>query len=202
MHILPASFYQRDNVQQVARELLWKVLVTNFWGKRAAGMIVEVEAYEWEVDKASHAYKNRRTDRTEPMFWEGGNTYVYLCYGIHHLFNVVTHKKNIPHAILIRGIEPLEWVEMMMKRRNKKILSPTLTAWPGALAQAMGITTRCTNMSLQWPDIWIEDRWIIISPHDIIASSRVWVAYAEEHAKWPYRFSVKWNPFVSKAKWL
>lgn len=199
---LPLSFYDREDVVLVARELLGKVLVTNFDGQYTSGIIVETEAYAGPQDKASHAYGNRRTARTEIMFSEGGTAYVYLCYGIHHLFNVVTHKKDIPHAVLIRALEPLEGIEYMLARRNKEHLQPSLTAGPGALSMAMGILTRHTGLSLLGNEIWIEDKGITVPKKDIIASTRVGVAYAKEDALLPYRFSIKGNKYVSKGKGL
>src|SRR5580765_1546627 len=116
---LPRSFYTRENVLQIAKELMGKFLVTQINVLVTSGMITETEAYAGEIDKASHAYGGRRTNRTEIMYAKGGTAYVYLCYGIHHLFNVVTNKKDHPHAILIRAVEPIEGIEMMMQRRNK-----------------------------------------------------------------------------------
>src|SRR5687768_9836293 len=111
MYKLPASFYERDNVILIAEELLGKIIVTAFEGKRTSGRIVETEAYNGVVDKASHAFGGRRTTRTSVIYNAGGVAYVYLCYGIHHLFNVVTNAADIPHAVLIRGIEPMEGLE-------------------------------------------------------------------------------------------
>ncbi len=199
---LPLSFYDREDVVLIARELLGKVLVTDFDGWYTSGIIVETEAYAGPHDKASHAYGNRRTARTEIMFSEGGTAYVYLCYGIHHLFNVVTHKKDVPHAVLIRGLEPLEGVDYMLARRNKEHLQPSLTAGPGALSAAMGIHTRHTGLPLLGKEIWIEDRGITVPEKDIVASTRVGVAYAKEDALLPYRFSIKGNKYVSKGKGL
>lgn len=200
--ILPDSFYSRKDVIKIARELLGKVLVTMFGGIRTSGMIVETEAYAGVTDKASHAYGGRRTGRTEVMYRPGGSAYVYLCYGIHHLFNVVTNEQDIPHAILIRAVEPLEGIDKMLERRGKHKLQPSLTAGPGAMSAALGITTKHTGVSLQGPEIYIEDRGIKISSKDIIADTRVGVAYAADDALRPYRFSVKGNPYVSKGKGL
>jgi DNA-3-methyladenine glycosylase len=136
---LKRSFYTRDNVVAVARELLGKFLITRIDGVLTSGMITETEAYGGISDRASHAYNGRRTNRTEIMFAEGGTAYVYLCYGIHHLFNVVTHKKDTPHAILIRAIEPVEGIDIMVERRKKERLDFSLTSGPGALSQALGI---------------------------------------------------------------
>lgn len=200
--VLPESFYRRKNVVKIAQELLGKVLVTDFEGVRTSGIIVETEAYAGAGDKASHAFGNRRTTRTETMFKEGGVAYVYLCYGIHHLFNVVTHMADVPHAVLIRAIEPLEGIEYMLERRKKDKLTPALTAGPGAMSVALGIHTRHTGYSLQGPEIWIEDRGLKIPKKGIVAGTRVGVAYAAEDALAPYRFSIKGNPYVSKGKGL
>ena len=188
---LPPSFYLRTDVVQVARDLLGKVLVTEFDGRRTAGIITETEAYRAPDDRASHAYNNRRTARTEVMFAEGGHAYVYLCYGIHHLFNVVTATKDTAHAVLIRAIEPLDGLEWMHERRLiKNKTSPALTTGPGALSQALGLSTRWTGQSLLLPDtpVWLEDRGIPVSAEDIAAGKRIGVDYAGECAEWPWRF--------------
>ncbi len=182
---LPLEFYIRTDVVQIAHELLGKVLVTEFNGQRTSGRITETEAYRAPDDRACHAFGNRRTARTEVMFQEAGRAYIYLCYGIHHLFNVVTAPAETAHAVLIRAIEPIEGIDIMQSRRapqplpNKKKLvhrdihrganhAPLpsgkglgvgLTTGPGALAQALGLNTHYTGQSLLAPDspIWIED---------------------------------------------
>src|ERR1017187_7820728 len=125
---LKREFYLREDVVQIAKELLGKVLFTNIGGKITAGIITETEAYAGITDKASHAYNNRRTPRTETMYAEGGVAYVYLCYGIHHLFNVVTAQKDTPHAVLIRAIKPIEGIPAILKRRNKTKIDKTIAA--------------------------------------------------------------------------
>jgi DNA-3-methyladenine glycosylase len=196
--IIPESFYIREDVVRIAKDLLGKVLVSEIGGVRTAGMIVETEAYAGVTDRASHAYGGRRTPRTEVMYRAGGVAYVYLCYGIHHLVNVVTNTKDVPHAVLIRGLEPLEGVNDMLRRRNRQAAGPRLTAGPGALSQAMGIRTEHTGCSLQGPEIFIEDRQIEIHLEQIIEATRVGVAYAGADALRPYRFYFRGNPFVSK----
>ncbi len=189
--MLPSSFYTRSDVVQIARELLGKVLVTELDGRRTSGIITETEAYRAPDDRASHAYNNRRTARTEVMFAEGGHAYVYLCYGIHHLFNVVTATQDTAHAVLIRALEPLEGVEWMLERRKMKNPNhPALTTGPGALAQALGLTTRWTGQNMLLPDspVWIEDRGIEVAPSSIVAGKRIGVDYAGECAEWPWRF--------------
>ncbi|HTM67100.1 MAG TPA: DNA-3-methyladenine glycosylase [Flavipsychrobacter sp.] len=200
--ILPDSFYQRPDVVAIAKELLGKVLVTNFDGQYTSGLIVETEAYKGAADKASHAFGNRRTNRTEVMYGHGGVAYVYLCYGIHHLFNVVTNVEHIPHAILIRAIEPLEGFELMLERRRKEKLLPNLTAGPGAMSEALGIKTKHTGLNLQGPEISIEDNGIKIPRSQIVSATRVGVAYAQEDALLPYRFYINDNKYVSKGKGL
>lgn len=199
---MPGSFYTRKDVVRIAKDLLGKVLVTEFEGQHTAGMIVETEAYAGTSDKASHAFGNRRTRRTEIMYREGGMAYVYLIYGIHHLFNVVTHLAEIPHAVLIRAIEPLEGIDIMLERRKMETLKPNITAGPGAMSAALGIHTRHTGYMLHGPEIFIEDRGIKVPARDIVAATRVGVAYAAEDALVPYRFYIKDNKYVSKGKGL
>src|SRR5690606_10295453 len=126
--------------------------------------------------------------------------YVYLCYGIHHLFNVVTNVHGVPHAVLVRAIEPIDGIDVMLQRRGKDRLMPALTAGPGALSQALGIHTFHTGISLLEPQMYIEDRGIRIKKADIEEGTRVGVAYAQEDALLPYRFWIKGNPYVSKGK--
>lgn len=197
---LTTDFYLQENVLQISEELLGKVLFTKINGKICSGMIVETEAYMGITDKASHAYGGRFTERTKTMYEKGGIAYVYLCYGIHHLFNIVTNAKTIPHAVLIRAIEPLEGIDMMLKRRKKQQLEYTLTSGPGSLSEAMGIHYSHSGISLIKDQIWIEDQGIKIKQENIIASPRVGVAYAKEDALLPYRFRIKDNPWTSKAK--
>ena len=115
---LETGFYLRDNVLQITQELIGKFLVTEIDGTITSGMITEAEAYNGVIDKASHAYGGKRTKRNEIMYAEGGVAYVYLCYGIHHLFNVVTNKEDTPEAILIRSIIPTDGAKKIFKRRN------------------------------------------------------------------------------------
>ncbi len=198
MQTLSHSFYRRDNVIQISKELLGKYLFTNFEGMLTGGMIVETEAYAGTLDKASHAHGGRRTERTETMYASGGVCYVYLCYGIHHLFNVVTHGQDTPHAVLIRAIEPTMGLDIMQLRRNKQKIDYTLTNGPGAMSQAMGIKTKHDGISLLENQIWIENPGTIIPEQQIIASPRVGVAYAKEDALLPYRFRIKENKWAGK----
>lgn len=195
------GFYERPDVLKIAQELLGKLLVTKIGGQRTSGRIVETEAYRGATDRASHAWNNRRTKRTEIMYGHGGVAYVYLCYGIHHLFNVVTNVKDVPHAVLIRALEPVEGIDTMLWRCGKQKVDTTLTAGPGSLSKALGITTALTGESLSGDVLWIEDA-LPVPKAQIVAGTRVGVAYAMDDAYLPYRFSVRGNPWVSKGKGL
>lgn len=202
---LTKDFYLRKDVVLISKELLGKFLFTNIEGKLTAAIITETEAYAGITDKASHAYNNRRTARTEVMFSEGGLSYVYLCYGIHHLFNIVTNKSNIPHAILIRAVKPAEGIETILKRRNinfgfydqsKKISFQEkhikkISGGPGTVSQALGIRKHHTSIDLTKNTIWLEDKGIKIKEKDITTSTRIGIDYAEEDALLPYRFLLK-----------
>ncbi|WP_214226791.1 DNA-3-methyladenine glycosylase [Pedobacter sp. B4-66] len=198
MSKLPFSFYQNTDVNDLAVQLLGKLLFTRVDGELTGGMIVETEAYNGVEDKASHAYGGRFTDRTKVMYEEGGLSYVYLCYGIHYLFNVVTASKGTPHAVLIRGIEPFEGIDVMLRRRNMVSLKPNITAGPGALSKALGINKSLNARDLLGDEIWIEDDGLIFGEDQIVASARVGVDYSEDHALLPWRYYVKGNKFVSK----
>ena len=194
------AFYDRANVVTIARELLGKVLVTEIDGQRTSGRIVEVEAYNGVVDRASHAWSGRRTKRTEVMFGSGGVAYVYLIYGIHSLFNVVTNRRDVPHAVLVRALDPLEGIPVMLERMGKPRLDHTLTRGPGNLSRALGLRTTHTGTSLLGDLVWIGDDGFRVPRSAIVATPRIGVDYAGEDAALPYRFFVKGNPFVSGPK--
>jgi DNA-3-methyladenine glycosylase len=195
---LPETYYQSNDVLALSRDLLGKYLFTCIDGKTTGGYIVETEAYNGIIDRASHAFGNRRTPRTATMFMNGGIAYVYLCYGIHEMFNVVTSTEGEPHAILIRAINPTDGLELMMLRRNMQSLKTTITSGPGSVAKALGISRTINGISLQDDRIWIEDRGLSFNTDEIAAVPRVGVAYAAEDALLPYRFYIKGNIYVSK----
>ncbi len=186
---LRKSYYQEKDVVKIARDLIGKILYTRINGKLCSGIISETEAYEGVTDKASHAYGGRRTARTETLYADGGKTYVYLCYGIHHLLNFVTNIENTPHAVLIRGIIPLEGTEIMMQRCNKKSVNG-LTDGPGKVSRALGITIAMNNISLLDNTIWVEENKKLLKPFKIASSPRIGIDYAGEDAKLPYRFNL------------
>jgi len=198
-NLLPESFFLDEDVVGHARRLLGKVMVTNIDGHICRARIVETEAYRAPDDQACHAANNRRTPRTEVMFARGGHAYVYLCYGIHHLFNVVTGPEGMAHAVLIRGVEPLDNTAVMLERRQFTQLKPQLTAGPGVLAKAMGITTRLSGVFMPAVDapVWLEDDGYLLKKNDIRIGTRVGIASAGNDAFRPWRFSISGNRWVS-----
>jgi len=192
------SYYLNEDPVDLARDLLGKVLFTNINGDVSAGVIVETEAYFGVKDKASHAYGGRRTSRTETMYAGGGIAYVYLCYGMHHLFNVVSGKPDDPHAVLIRAIEPLVGIELIESRRNMPIAKAAISSGPGSAAKALGIDRSFNAKDLSGNEIWIEDHQIHYQKEELVSVPRVGIAYAQEHALLPWRFFVKGNKYVSK----
>ena len=166
--------------------MLGKVVATKIDGVLTRAIITETEAYAGVGDKASHAFGGRRTKRTEPMFGPGGTAYVYLCYGIHHLFNVVTAGEGTPHAVLVRAGKPLEGLDTMLTRRGRETADARLMGGPGTFSQALGIRTEMTGTNLGGHCIWIEDHGIAVGT--IETGPRVGVDYAGEDAERPYRF--------------
>jgi DNA-3-methyladenine glycosylase len=191
---LPNSFYQRQNVTTIAKELIGKVLVTNVNNKLTSGIIVETEAYSYK-ERGCHAFKGM-TPRNKVMFEEGGVTYVYLCYGIHHLFNVVTNQKDKADAVLIRALEPLVGQSVMQERMKTKSLNK-ITSGPGKLTKALGIDRNHNGLFLQNHEIWIEEGSSRVLAKSILASPRVGIDYAGEDAKLPWRFTLKGSEWVS-----
>ncbi|MGN6434902.1 MAG: DNA-3-methyladenine glycosylase [Agriterribacter sp.] len=194
------NFYNRANVVTIAKELLGKVLISQWEGVVTSGRIVETEAYNGIIDRASHAWNGRRTNRTEVMYKEAGTGYVYLCYGIHHLFNVVTNEIDTPHAVLIRALEPLEGIEHMLRRTNKVKPDRTLTSGPGNVAKALGISTLHSGINLLDDAVFIADDGYKVAKKNIVATPRIGVDYAGADAMLPYRFIIKGNIYVSGGK--
>ncbi|TDO73235.1 DNA-3-methyladenine glycosylase [Flavobacterium chryseum] len=195
---LTFSYYQNQDVLFLAKDLLGKVLYTQIDGQISAGIIVETEAYFGVQDKASHAYGGRRTNRTETLYSQGGISYVYLCYGIHNLFNIVSSVEGEPHAVLIRAIEPLVGIDIIEARRNMPAAKAAISSGPGSAAKALGIDRSFNEKDLTGEEIWVEDHGIQYPNDEIVALPRVGVAYAQEDALLPWRFFVKGNKYVSK----
>jgi DNA-3-methyladenine glycosylase len=194
---LNEGFYQRTDTIAIAKELLGKILVTNWPEGITSGRIVETEAYLGAIDKASHAYGNRKTNRTQVMFQPGGVAYVYLCYGIHHLFNIVTGIDDTPHVVLIRALEPVQGLDLMRERTGSSQKENRIAAGPGKLTKALGLTTSHSGLSLIDDEVFILDDGSRISKKEIIADPRIGVDYAGEDAFLPYRFTILNNASVS-----
>ncbi len=192
---LDQSFYQRDDVTLIARELLGKVLVTHFDKKLTSGLIVETEAYSYK-ERGCHAFNSRLTERNKIMFEEGGHTYIYLCYGIHQLFNVVTNTKGHADAVLIRALEPIAGIPTMMERVSVQ-KENRITSGPGKLTKALAINRSHNGFLLTSNKIWIEEGQTIAHTQ-INASPRIGIDYAGEDALLPWRFTVKGNMWISK----
>lgn len=189
-------FYQRQNVVKIAQELLGKMLFTNIQGDVAGGIIVETEAYSFK-ERGCHAYDNRKTERNKVMFESGGISYVYLCYGIHHLFNVVTNQLGKADAVLIRALEPVMGQDLMKARMKTSSLN-RITSGPGKLTKALGINRSHNGKNLEGTEIWIEDMKLSINPKNIISSPRIGIDYAGEDAMLPWRFTIRDNQWISK----
>lgn len=193
MPIIPKDYFLQSDVVALSKDLIGKVLYTRFDGVTTAGIITETEAYAGVNDKASHAYGGKRTQRNEVMYHEGGKAYVYLCYGLHHLFNIVTNTEGIPHAVLIRAIYPIVGEETILKRRNLLKPNPFYTTGPGKVSQALGIHVKHNGIILQKNQIWLEDNQIQIPLKKINVGTRIGVEYAKEDALLPYRFWINHN---------
>ena len=189
------SFFLDSDVTRVARGLLGKILYTEIDNEVTAGMIVETEAYSYR-EAACHAHLNRRTKRTRTLFARGGTAYVYLCYGIHHLFNIVTNDHEVAEAVLVRAVQPIEGEHIMQRRRGPRIARWQLTSGPGKLSMAMGITTALNGEQINQGAIRISSKGTM-PDSEIICDVRIGVDYAGQDALLPCRFMIKDNPFIS-----
>lgn len=192
---LTEAFYQRSNVVTIAKELLGKQLVSRVEGRVTAGIIVETEAYSWK-ERGCHAYGAKKTLRNSTMFEKGGCCYVYLCYGMYNLFNVVTNVEEKAEAVLIRALEPSLGIEIMRERRQVKH-DQQLTSGPGKLTEALGITRKHNGQWLQDDEVWIEEK-NLVSSKQRIAAKRIGIDYAGEDADLPWRFYLRDTIWVSK----
>lgn len=197
---LDRSFYDRKDVVKIAKELLGKILVTQIDGVRSSGRIVETEAYAGFQDRASHAFGGRRTARSEHLYGPPGTIYVYICYGMYHLFNVITNKKDVPHGVLIRALEPLDGIEHMKDRSGKFSADYTITKGPGNLSRAMGMSKMHSGCNIFSDEIFIEDDGLRYKKDQIVVTKRIGVDGAGKDAELPYRFIVKGSPYVSAKK--
>ena len=197
MKKLPFNFYKRKNVVAIAKELVGKIVVTKFDGLTTSGRIVEAEAYVAMIDKASHAFGGRRTAKNEHMYASPGTAYVYICYGMHQMLNIVTNEKDVPDAVLIRAVEPLEGINIMLQRTGKEKLDFTLTKGPGNVGKALGIFKKHSGLHLLDDEIYLADDGFELKENQIGISGRIGVASAGADALLPYRFYVRGNKYVS-----
>jgi DNA-3-methyladenine glycosylase len=197
MKKLPLSFYARKDVVMIARELIGKIIVTNFDNQLTSARIVETEAYVGFTDKASHSFGNRRTARNEHMYSGPGTAYVYICYGLHQMVNIVTNDKNVPDAVLIRAVEPISGIEIMLQRTGKKTADKTITRGPGNVGKALGIFKHHSGNHFRGEEIYLADDFTKIPTGNIGVSARIGVEGAGADALRPYRFYVKGNKYVS-----
>jgi DNA-3-methyladenine glycosylase len=186
--LLPLSYYRHHNVVELARDLIGKTICTKINGKKTCGIITETEAYAGVTDRAAHSFGGRRTRRTEVMYSHGGVSYVYLCYGIHHLLNIVTNQKDVPEAVLIRAIYPTEGLGEILKRRNAASFTRQLCVGPGKVSAALGVNLLHNNLPLTGKTIWLKDEKIKFDRSKIKSGPRIGVEYAGEDARLPYRF--------------
>lgn len=197
---LPLSFYNRADTLAIAQELIGKILVTQFDGCITTGRIVETEAYAGINDMASHARRGIRTSRTEVMYGKAGRAYVYLCYGIHQMFNIVTHEEGQPHAVLIRAVEPIDGWGWFSKRTGKLPGDRTIARGPGNVAKAFGLDTSHSGIDLLGDQVFLAKEEKKIKKSEIVCTPRIGVDYAGKDALLPYRFILRNNPYVSGKK--
>ena len=184
---LSKKYFQQEDVVFLAKDLVGKLLVTEINGIRTGGIITETEAYS-EIEEGCHAYNKRKTVRTKIMFDAGGLAYVYLCYGMHHLFNIVTGSKDVAQAVLIRSINPTIGVDEILHRRKKTRMDKNLCNGPGKVCQALGITKSHYGMELTGNNVWIEQSAFDIPESQITATPRIGIEYAENDKWLPWRF--------------
>ncbi len=197
MKKLGIDFYNRKDVVQIAKELLGKIVVTSFNGQTTSGRIVETEAYMALTDKASHSFSGKRTNRNEHMYSPAGTAYVYICYGMHQMLNVVTNDEGIPDAILIRAVEPIEGINLMLQRTGKPYADYTLTKGPGNVGKAFGIYKHHSGLLLLDNLLFIMDDKKRYGNDEIGISARIGIESAGQDALLPYRFYIKDNKYVS-----
>jgi len=194
---LTHSYYQQTDVVALARDLLGKMLYTKIDNKITAWIITETEAYRGYEDCACHSHIKRCTPRTQVMFEDWGHAYVYLCYGVHIMFNIVTNHTDHADAILIRAIHPIIWMDLIQARIGSVWSDIYFINWPGKVTKAMGITRSDYGIDLTWDRIWLEDVWVIVDHNDVSIWPRVWIDYAWDDALLPRRFQLLNSPTTS-----
>ena len=198
---LPAAFFQRPDVLQIARDLLGKHLCTNLNGIITAGRVVETEAYCHVGDQSMTLHLQRKREQAQGLYVPGGHAYIYTVYNRHALFNIATHDAEHPDTVLIRAVEPTIGVEEMLRRRGLSAPVRALTAGPGVLTQALGITPALTGRPVTGEVLWFEDHGEEVAPANIVVSARVGLEYAgPEAAGLPWRFRLRDSKWTSPAR--
>jgi len=200
MKKIPLAFYSRTDVVSIAKELLGKIIVTNFDHQFTSARIVETEAYMAFTDRASHSFNGKRTSRNEHMYGKPGTAYVYICYGLHQMMNIVTNVSGIPDAVLLRAVEPLEGIDVMCQRTGKKWPDASITRGPGNVAKALGIVKQHSGCSLRGDPIQVVEDGFLVEAAQIGTSGRIGVEGAGADAALPYRFYLRGNRYVSGRK--
>ena len=198
---LGRDFYNRDALV-VAEELLGKLIVHKFDGRKISARIVEAEAYMGITDKAAHSYGGRRTARVEVMYGEPGYAYVFMIYGKHCCMNTVTREAGNPQAVLIRAAEPIEGIEYMAQQRYgkpleqlSKIQKRGLTNGPGKLCEALALDLSFNAVDLCGDKLYLEDDGM--RDISVVSTTRVGIDYAEEAKEYEWRFYIMGNEYVS-----
>jgi DNA-3-methyladenine glycosylase len=200
--IIEKEFYNKGAIE-VAKNLLGEYLIREVNGIKIKSKIVETEAYIGAIDKACHAYNYKRTERTKPLYEEGGTSYVYFIYGLYHCFNIVTNIQEEPEAVLIRAVEPIDNLDYISKIRfNKNYEELTraqkrnLTNGPSKLCIALNINKddNCKKLYLK-KDLYLE--YNNYKNFDIVETKRIGIDYSEEARDFLWRFYIKDNPYVS-----
>ena len=189
-NVLPKEFYEKHDTLTLAKHLLGCTLVHESIDGRTSGIIVETEAY-LRNDPACHAYRKKST-RNAPMFEGAGLSYVYLIYGLHHCFNIVSGAAGIGEAVLIRALEPTDGIELMQERRKTKDLR-NLCSGPAKLVKAMGITPNFNFLSMDSDNFYCFDSQL--TDYQVITTTRIGIT---QGADLPYRFYIEGNRFVSR----
>ncbi len=196
------SFYLQ-NTLTVAQNLLGCILVHKLPEGMVSGVIVETEAYMGITDKGAHSYGGKHTPRMDPLYKRGGYAYIYQLHGYNYCINVVTEEKDVPRAVLIRALEPLEGLGLMARRRGVDISSgklknvKNLTNGPSKLCQALAIDTSLNGVDLLGDELYITKGRDL--ENEIVATPRINIDYAEEYKDEPWRFILKRNDFLSRS---
>ncbi|MFR9069135.1 MAG: DNA-3-methyladenine glycosylase [Paraclostridium sp.] len=201
------EFFRQDAIT-VARNLLGKYLVREYDDKKIITKIVETEAYMGIEDKAAHVFGDRRTERTEPLYQDGGHIYVYLIYGMYHCLNISANIEGIPECVLIRAVEPISEIDEISQNRYSKDYKDlssyqrkNICNGPGKLCKALKIDKNLNFESILGNKLYIIDNVNLDNENDqfeIIESKRVNIDYAEEAKDYLWRYYIKDNKHVSK----